>query len=90
VTALVQRGWIRRSGPGKDRRTMILEVTTSGRGALDRVGRCAELHLSEVLAPLDAAGRRRLIGGLGVLRKLFAVPPDTAAGRRRRAARERD
>jgi DNA-binding MarR family transcriptional regulator len=90
VTALVQRGWIRRTGPGKDRRTVILEVTTSGRGALDRVGRCAESHLSEVLAPLDAATRRRLTGGLGVLRKLFATPPDTAAGRRRRAARERD
>ena len=42
VTALVQRGWIRRTGPGKDRRTVVLEVTTSGRGTLDRVGRCAE------------------------------------------------
>jgi DNA-binding MarR family transcriptional regulator len=90
VTALVQRGWIKRAAPGKDRRTVLLEVTTSGRGALDRVGRAAESHLSEVLAPLDAASRRRLIAGLGVLRKVFAAPPETAAGRRRRTARERD
>lgn len=89
VTALVQRGWIRRAAPGKDRRTVILEVTASGRAALDRAGRCAESHLSEVLAPLDAATRRRLIGGLGVLRRVFSAPPETAAGRRRRTARDR-
>lgn len=81
VTALVQRGWIRRSAPGHDRRTVLLEVTASGRGALDRVGRFAEAQLSEVLAPLDAASRRELIAGLGVLRRVFASPTDTA-GRR--------
>jgi DNA-binding MarR family transcriptional regulator len=90
VTALVHRGWIRRTGPGKDRRTVILELTTSGRGTLDRVGRCAESRLSEVLTPLDAGARRRLIGGLGVLRKVFTAPPETAAGRRRRTPGERD
>ena len=90
VTALVQRGWVKRAAPGKDRRTVQLEVTASGRGALDRVGRCAESHLSEVLTPLDAASRRRLVAGLGVLRKVFAAPPETAAGRRRRTARGRD
>jgi DNA-binding MarR family transcriptional regulator len=86
----VQRGWIRRTGPGKDRRTVILELTTSGRGTLDRVGRCAESRLAEVLTPLDAGARRRLIGGLGVLRKVFTAPPETAAGRRRRTPGERD
>jgi DNA-binding MarR family transcriptional regulator len=90
VTALVQRGWVKRAPPGKDRRTVLLDVTASGRAALDRVGRAAESHLSEVLAPLDAASRRRLVAGLGVLRRVFAAPPETAAGRRRRTARERD
>jgi len=90
VTALVQRGWVKRAPPGKDRRTVLLDVTASGRAALDRVGRAAESHLSEVLAPLDAASRRRLVAGLGVLRRVFAAPPETAAGRRRRNARERD
>ena len=90
VTALVQRGWVKRAAPGKDRRTVLLDVTASGQAALDRVGHTAEGHLSEVLAPLDAAARRRLMAGLGVLRKVFAAPPETAAGRRRRIARERD
>lgn len=90
VTALVQRGWIRRSTPGKDRRSVLIDVTPSGRAALERVGRIAETHLSELLAPLDRTARRRLVAGLGVLRKLFATPPDTTAGRRRRPARERD
>jgi hypothetical protein len=39
------------------------------------VGRCAETHLSEVLAPLDGAARRRLQAGLAVLRKVFADAP---------------
>jgi DNA-binding MarR family transcriptional regulator len=90
VTALVQRGWIRRSVPGKDRRSVLIDVTPSGRAALERVARIAETHLSELLAPLDRTARRRLVAGLGVLRKLFAMPPDVAAGRRRRSARERD
>jgi DNA-binding MarR family transcriptional regulator len=90
VTALVHRGWIRRSAPGKDRRSVLIDLTPSGRAALERVGRIAEAHLSDMLAPLDRTARRRLIAGLGVLRKLFAAPPDTAARRRRRTARERD
>jgi DNA-binding MarR family transcriptional regulator len=89
VTALVHRGWIRRSAPGKDRRSVLIDLTPSGRAALERVGRIAETHLSDMLAPLDRTARRRLIAGLGVLRKLFAAPPDTAR-RRRRTARERD
>src|SRR4029079_11056917 len=37
VSALVQRGWVRRSAPARDRRLVILEVTTPGRTALERV-----------------------------------------------------
>ena len=84
ITALVQRGWARRSAPVRDRRVVIVEVTSAGRAALERVGKCAEGHLAEVLAPLDAASRRRLQGGLQVLKKVFTTPPD-AAGRRRRS-----
>jgi len=91
VAALVQRGWIRRSAaPGRDRRSVLIDLTPSGRAALERVGRIAETHLAELLGPLDRTSRRRLVAGLGVLRKLFAAPPDLAAGRRRRSARERD
>jgi DNA-binding MarR family transcriptional regulator len=72
ITAMAERGWVRRAVPEKDRRTVMIEVTATGRGALERVARCAEAHLAEVLAPLDPPARRRLHNGLGVLRKVFA------------------
>src|SRR5262245_640588 len=101
VSALVQRGWVRRSAPARDRRLVILEVTPSGKTALERVGRAAEGRLAEALAPLDARARRRLQAGLSVLRSVFASPVVThgsaaaasalsAAQRRRKVVRARD
>jgi DNA-binding MarR family transcriptional regulator len=87
VTTLVGRGWVKRTGPQADRRVVMLEVTAGGRAALDRVARCAERHLAEVFAPLDGPAGRRLQAGLGVMRKVFAVPPLASAGRRRRQGR---
>jgi DNA-binding MarR family transcriptional regulator len=75
VTAMVRRGWARRTPPQKDRRVVLIEVTPNGRAALERVGRCAEGHLSEMLTPLDSEARRRLKAGLAVLRKVFAKAP---------------
>jgi DNA-binding MarR family transcriptional regulator len=72
ISAMVERGWVRRTAPEKDRRVVMIEVTTTGRAALERVAKCAETHLAEVLAPLDLLSRRRLQGGLGILRKVFA------------------
>jgi DNA-binding MarR family transcriptional regulator len=71
ISAMVDRGWVRRTAPGNDRRVVIIEVTANGRAALERVARAAEAHLAEVLAHLDAPTRRRLHGGLGVLREVF-------------------
>jgi DNA-binding MarR family transcriptional regulator len=75
ISALVDRGWVRRTAPTRDRRVLIIEVTPAGRATVSRVGRCAESHLAEALAPLDAASRQRLRAGLGVLRKVFANGP---------------
>jgi DNA-binding MarR family transcriptional regulator len=72
ISAMVERGWVRRIAPENDRRVAIIEVTGAGRATLDRVARAAEAHLADVLGPLDAASRRRLHDGLTVLRKLFA------------------
>lgn len=73
VSAMVDRGWVRRTAPGNDRRVIIIEVTPQGRAALERVGRAAEAHIADVLAPLDVPSHRRLQNGLGVLRKVFAA-----------------
>src|SRR5580704_15807843 len=75
ISAMVQRGWVKRTAPTRDRRVVIIEVTPTGKAAVERVGRCAEMHLSEVLEPLDAAARRRLQAGLGVLRRVFKGAP---------------
>src|SRR5262245_54450178 len=83
ISAMVDRGWVRRGSAGDDRRVAMIEVTAAGRGALERVARCAEGHLAEVLAPLDLTSRRRLQGGLGVLRKVFAAAPAAASARKR-------
>ena len=72
ISAMADRGWVRRAAPDGDRRVVMIEVTAPGRAALERVSRSAEAHLAEVLAPLDVPARRRLQGGLGVLRKIFA------------------
>jgi DNA-binding MarR family transcriptional regulator len=74
ISAMVQRGWVRRTAT-TDRRVVIIQVTPAGKSAVDRVGRCAETHLADVLAPLDAGSRKRLQGGLGVLRKVFTNAP---------------
>ena len=89
ISALAQRGWVRRNAPGKDRRVAVIEVTPAGRAALERVGRAAEAHLAEVLAPLDQTSRRRLRAGLAVLRNVFAASPPVNE-RRARSTRARD
>src|SRR5438309_5790770 len=89
ISAMVERGWVRRASPttpSADRRVVMIEATATGRAALERVGRCAELHLAEVLAPLDLPTRKRMQAGLGVLRKIFTAAPSghhgTGTGRR--------
>jgi DNA-binding MarR family transcriptional regulator len=89
ISAMVERGWLRRTtpaAPAADRRIVMIEVTATGRAALERVGRSAEAHLAEVLAPLDLPARKRLQSGLGILRKVFAAAPaprDRTAERRK-------
>jgi DNA-binding MarR family transcriptional regulator len=75
ISAMVERGWVRRTAPTRDRRVVIIEITTTGKSAVERVGRSAEAHLADVLAPLDGASRKRLQAGLGVLRKVFTNAP---------------
>lgn len=89
ITAMVERGWVRREAPDSDRRVVMIDVTPLGRAALERVSRAAEAHLSEILAPLDPVARRRLMGGLAVMRKAFAGAPATSRKNHRTPARRR-
>jgi DNA-binding MarR family transcriptional regulator len=89
ISAMVERGWVRREAPDGDRRVVMIDVTPTGRAALERVSRAAEAHLADVLAPLDLPARRRLVGGLGILRKVFAAGPASAARRSHRTPAKR-
>jgi DNA-binding MarR family transcriptional regulator len=85
ISTLVQRGWVKRSSPARDRRVVLIEVTPLGKATVERVGRAAEAHLGDMLSALDQPSRRRLQAGLGVLRRVFADAPSTPL----RAARAR-
>ena len=39
ISAMVERGWVRREAPDGDRRVVMIDVTPTGRAALERVGR---------------------------------------------------
>lgn len=71
ITALVGRGWVRRTTGAADRRQTRIAVTAKGRDTVGRVGRSAEAHLAERLADLDEHARQRLQDGLQVLRQVF-------------------
>ena len=87
ISAMVHRGWVRRTPPATDRRVVIIEVTPTGRAAVERVGRAAEAHLADMLAPVDMVSRRRLQAGLSVLRRIFSDAPCPSSGRPPRSAR---
>jgi DNA-binding MarR family transcriptional regulator len=75
VSALIKRGWARRTPSPDDRRVLIVEATPAGRAMVARVGRAAQQHLAEQLAHLDRASARRLREGLAVLRAVFGAAP---------------
>jgi DNA-binding MarR family transcriptional regulator len=87
ISAMVDRGWVRRLARGADRRVVVVEVTGEGKAALRRVGRAAEGHLAEWLAPLDAGADRRLRLGLDVLEKAFEDQRASTPERARRRTR---
>lgn len=75
ISALVARGWVRRSVGEEDRRQTRIEVTAKGRSALQRVGRSAEAHLAELLAQLDDETQTSLQASLQVLLEVFRHAP---------------
>lgn len=88
ISTMVQRGWVKRSSPPRDRRVVIIDITPAGKSALERVGNAAEAHLSTMLEPLDLEARQRLRSGLAVLRRIFdANPRPTRPATRRRTGR---
>ena len=90
ISAMAERGWVRRTAarrrpPGRDDRgDRRRDARRSSASAA-----AAEGHLAEVLAPLDPPARRRLQGGLGVLRKLFGGSPASVSRKSNRTPAKR-
>jgi DNA-binding MarR family transcriptional regulator len=67
VGLLVERGWVSRTIPANNRRQTIVALTAEGRRVLEKMGRHAERHVTELLSSLTADERRRIEGGLEIL-----------------------
>ena len=87
ISAMVDRGWVRRTAPTSDRRVVIIEITATGKSAVERVGRSAEAHLADVarstgrgVAQETAGGTRRPAQGLHQ-RAAGALEPELNSGR---------
>lgn len=71
IQTLVDRGWATRQSAPHDRRKVLIKLTPNGERALKAVRRQAERRVAEILAPLSAAERESLLGGLSVLHAAF-------------------
>jgi DNA-binding MarR family transcriptional regulator len=90
ISALVERGWVRRTAPATDRRIVMIEVTPAGRATVQRAGRAAETQLSRMLSPFDGDAGRYLQAGLEVMRAVFGTArPSNGRATSRRERRQR-
>ena len=73
ISAMVERGWVRREAPDGDRRVVMIDVTADRpRRARTRQPRAPRRTSPKSSRRSISPPRRRLQGGLGVLRKVFA------------------
>ena len=71
LDGLVQRGWVRRVEVDGDRRGVSLEITPSGRRALDQADRDTSDRLDALLDLLTPTERRAVAEGLEALGRAF-------------------
>lgn len=76
VSTLVERKWVTRSRDPADRRRIRLEVTPEGWAVLQKLRRAAQTHLARRLRRLTTAEREKLLSGLDVLERVFAMEVD--------------
>ncbi|HKK08538.1 MAG TPA: MarR family transcriptional regulator [Gemmatimonadota bacterium] len=71
ITTLEGYGWVERRRSEEDRRVVRVQITEEGRSVLRRVRDHMLERTARVLEPLSPDERRRLVGGLGILKRMF-------------------
>lgn len=87
ITALVERGWVERWVPERNRRQTMARLTPEGRRVLAKIKRRAESHVADLLEPLSAEERTRVNSALTSLSK--ALSEHTARETQGRVGHER-
>jgi len=72
ITTIENLGWVSRRRSATDRRVVMVEATPAGRAALTEVYNVAIGSISVALESLTDGQRKRLSGGLDLLRDAFA------------------
>lgn len=71
IDGLVARGLIRREESPRDRRFVVLRLTSEGRELVHTARAVAQAHLAETLAALSPAQRVQVVHVMQLLRPLF-------------------
>ncbi len=76
IDGLVARDLIRRRESEKDRRFVVLELTSEGRDLVRAARTAAQAHLAETLEALNGSERSQVAHAMSLLRPLF-LPGET-------------
>ena len=78
VDTLVSRTLLTRSEHGTDRRRICLALTVAGKRELDEAYRHTQSFFAEKFAELTEDERTQVAGAMNVMKKLFALDPQTS------------
>ena len=80
ITTLVERGWVKRVRAPRDRRMVLVELTSTGRGVLNEILQPVEARVTELLVSLSPTECDQLLAGCAILRAAFARAAEDTKG----------
>lgn len=74
VSTLEERGWVERVPSLRDRRSVAIHITSSGKRVIDEMHEQMELKVSQLIQNLSAEELAQLEIGMAVLNQIFQLP----------------
>ena len=71
VDRLVRRGLLRRTQDPRERRRVVLTITSPGSRLLERARKATRVWMAGILAPLSRGTRARIVQGMSLLGSAF-------------------